>query len=106
MRRFFVRVISRRRIREAVQSHPEWKASLDAWYRIAKAAEWENFEELKQGFNRADRVGSCVVFDISHNRCRLVSYINYRSQKLFILHILSHVEYDKDGWKNDCDCGS
>jgi mRNA interferase HigB len=45
-----------------------------------------------------------VVFDISNNKCRLVAYINYRSHKVFILHILSHAEYGKEGWKNDCEC--
>ena len=42
------------------------------------------------------------MFDISHNKCRLISYINYRPQKVFILHILTHTEYGKGGWKNDC----
>ena len=42
------------------------------------------------------------MFDISHNKCRLISYINYRTQKVFILHILIHTEYGKGGWKNDC----
>ena len=42
------------------------------------------------------------MFDISHNKCRLISYINYKSQKTFILHILTHTDYVKGGWKNDC----
>jgi mRNA interferase HigB len=103
MRRFLVRIISRKKIREAFAEHGEWEASLAAWYRIAKAARWKHFGDVKQSWRRADSVGTCVVFDISYNRCRLIAYINYRTQKLFILHILDHVEYDRDRWKDDCD---
>jgi len=104
MRRFVVRIISRRRIGEACKQHAEWDASLTGWYRIVKAARWDNFSDVRQSLNNADSVGTCVVFNISHNRCRLVSYINYKAKIVYILHILSHVEYDKDGWKDDCDC--
>ena len=102
MRRFAVRIISRKRIREASVKHSEWEASLAAWYRITKGAAWRTFPEVKQSWRNVDSVGTCVVFDISHNKCRLISYINYRTQKVFILHILTHTEYLKGGWKNDC----
>ena len=102
MRRFGVRILSRKRIREASAKHPEWEASLAAWYRITKGADWKNFPDVKRSWRNVDGVGSCVVFDISNNKCRLISYINYRSQKVFILHILTHAEYSKDWWKNDC----
>ena len=102
MRRFAVRIISRKKIREASAAHGEWEASLAAWYRIAKSAEWEHFGAVKQSWKNVDSVGTCVIFDISHNRCRLVVYINYRARIVFILHILSHVEYMKERWKNDC----
>jgi mRNA interferase HigB len=99
-----MRILSRKKIRDAAADHGEWAASLEAWYRITRGADWSNFQELRQSLGSADRVGSCVVFNISHNRCRLVSYINFRSRKVFILWILSHSEYSKGGWKDDCDC--
>jgi len=102
MRRFVVRIISRKRIREACAKHSEWEASLAAWYRITKGAVWRNFPNVRQSWRNVDSVGTCVVFDISHNKCRLISYINYKTQKVFILHILTHTDYIKDGWKDDC----
>jgi mRNA interferase HigB len=101
-----VRVISRKKIRDASRPHPEWAASLSAWYKIVKnvAADWKHFGDIKGSWKNSDIVGSCVVFDISHNKCRLIAYVNYRSHKVFILHILSHPDYAKEGWKNDCDC--
>jgi mRNA interferase HigB len=108
MRNFNVRVIAKKRINEAIASHPEWKASLNAWHKIVKDREcdWHSFEDVKRTFNGVDRVGRCVVFDIANNRCRLISFIAYRSHKVFILLILTHREYDKGGWKNACDCES
>jgi mRNA interferase HigB len=104
MRRLFLRVVSRKKIREAIEGHAEWEASLDAWYKVAKAADWRHFPDVRQTWKSSDLVGTCVVFNISHNRCRLITLINFRSHKVFILHILGHVEYEKGRWKNDCDC--
>jgi len=78
--------------------------SLESWYTITKSANWHNFPEVQQTFNSADSVGTCVIFDISHNKCRLITYIKYKSRKVFILLILSHADYSRGRWKNDCDC--
>jgi len=99
-----VRIISRKKIREASEEHPEWEASLSTWYKVAKNAEWAHFADVKQSWKNSDNVGACVVFDISHNKCRLVAWINYRGKKVFVRHVLSHAEYDKEKWKDDCDC--
>jgi mRNA interferase HigB len=77
---------------------------LAVWYKVAKAAQWRHFTHVRQNWKNSDSVGTCVVFDIANNRCRLIAYIRYDYDKVFILHILSHADYDKGGWKNDCDC--
>ena len=99
-----VRVISRKKIRDASRVHPEWEASLSAWYKVAKNADWARFPDVKQSWSNSDKVGACIVFDISYNKCRLVAWINYRGKKVFIRYILSHADYDKGKWKDDCDC--
>lgn len=101
---FCVRIISRRKIREAVAEHGEWAAPLNSWYKIAKAADWDNFASVKGTWSTADKVGACVVFDVSHNKCRVIAWINYKGKKVFIRYVLSHAEYNKDRWKDDCDC--
>ena len=97
-----MRVISRKKIREAVNDHLEWAASLLAWYKVAKSADWGRFADVQQSWKNSDKVGACVVFDISHNKCRLIAWINYQGKKVFIRHILSHAEYDRERWKDDC----
>jgi len=44
-------------------------------------------------------VGRFVVFDISHNRCRLIATIKYKWRMIYIRHILSDAEYDQQEWQ-------
>ncbi|PHM11316.1 type II toxin-antitoxin system HigB family toxin [Nostoc sp. 'Peltigera malacea cyanobiont' DB3992] len=61
----------------------------------------QNILEVRQAFNSADPVGELTVFNIQGNKYRLITYIDYQSQKVFIRNVLTHTEYDTDKWKND-----
>jgi len=41
------------------------------------------------------------VFDISHNRCRLIATIKYKWKMVYIRRILGHAEYDEKGWQKE-----
>jgi mRNA interferase HigB len=99
MRRFAMRIVSRKAIRDAVVRHSEWNASLNAWCKIAKSADWKNFAEVRNSWRNSDVVGRFVVFDIGHNRCRLIAVIKYRWKMVYIRRILSHAEYDQKDWR-------
>ena len=94
-----MRIISRKSILAASARHPEWEASLNAWYKIAKGADWNNFEQVRLSWKSSDRVGKFVIFDISHNKCRLVSVIKYEWKMVYVRSVLTHAEYDKVDWK-------
>ncbi len=94
-----MRIISRKAIRDASVRHPEWAASLNAWYKVAKAAEWQNFEGIRNSWRNSDKVGKFVVFDISHNKCRLISTVKYEWKMVYIREVLSHTEYDRKNWE-------
>jgi mRNA interferase HigB len=49
-------------------------------------------------------VGRCVVFNIGGNKFRLVTRILYTSQKVFVLRVMTHKEYDDNKWKEECGC--
>jgi mRNA interferase HigB len=93
-----MRIVSRKAIREAAAEHGEWSASLNAWYKIAKYADWKNFADVRNSWKNSDVVGRFVVFDISHNRCRLITTIKYRWKMVYIRRILSHAEYAEKEW--------
>jgi mRNA interferase HigB len=94
-----MRVVSRKAIRDAVARHGEWGASLNAWYKIAKNADWKNFAEVRNSWRNSDVVGRFVVFDISNNRCRLIAVIKYKWNMVYIRRILTHAEYDQKDWR-------
>jgi mRNA interferase HigB len=94
-----MRIVSRKAIKEATAKHGEWGASLNAWHKITKNADWKNFADVRKSWKNSDAVGRFVVFDISHNRCRLIASIKYKWRMVYIRHILSHAEYDEKEWQ-------
>jgi mRNA interferase HigB len=94
-----MRIVSRKAIREAALRHSEWSASLSAWYKIARSADWNNFAELRNSWKNSDVVGKFVVFDIGHNKCRLIATVKYKWKLVYIRRVLSHAEYDEKEWQ-------
>jgi mRNA interferase HigB len=94
-------VISRKKLLSFSQIHANASVSLDNWYRIAKAATWKHLDEVRQDFSGAEAVGNFTVFNIKGNDYRLIVYVSYSTQRIFVKYILTHAEYDKDKWKND-----
>ena len=46
-----------------------------------------------------DKVGELVVFDIGGNKYRLIAYIRFEKQIVYIKAVLTHRDYDKGAWK-------
>ena len=92
-------IITRRRLLEFANKHPNTSAPLDAWYRIAKQSKIPNFSKLRKIFPNADKVDNLTVFNIGGNKIRLIAAIHYNTQCLYIRHVLTHKEYDKGRWK-------
>ena len=92
-------VISKKKLRDFWEQHPRAKSPLEAWYQVARHAEWETFADVRESFNTADRVGRFTVFDIGGNKYRLIAAIHFNRGKLFVRHVLTHKEYDEGKWK-------
>jgi HigB_toxin, RelE-like toxic component of a toxin-antitoxin system len=60
--------------------------------------------ETRLDFPHADPVGECTVFNIEGNKYRLITKIRYNKQRVYIIHVLTHKEYDREKWKDDCNC--
>jgi mRNA interferase HigB len=81
------------------ERHQDAKASLESWYGVVRRATWQTPVELKQIYHNADLVGRRTVFNIAGNKYRLIARVNYQTQRVFVLHILTHAEYDRGGWR-------
>lgn len=103
-----MRVISKSRLRQFWESpnYGDSEGPLLAWYTHVsdKSVAWQNWSDVKAAFGNADLVGNCVVFNIGGNKYRLITRILYPSQKVFILKMMTHKEYDQEKWKEECGC--
>jgi len=95
-------ILAYKAIREFSLAHPDAKEPLDRWYEIAEKADWESISDARQELPHADAIGDCTCFNIGGNKYRLITKTNYRKKKIFIKHILTHSEYDKGNFKDDC----
>src|ERR1700680_5302592 len=95
-----VRIIKRGALEKFWREHPDGKANLEAWYAVVRKADWKTPVELKQVYPNADLVGRRTVFNIAGNKYRLIARVNYVSQTVFVLQLLTHSDYDKGAWKS------
>jgi mRNA interferase HigB len=96
-----MRIITKARLTEFYIEHTSAKRNLLTWYKITNGATWQNLVELREAFPSADLVSNFTVFNIGGNKFRLIVYIDYEYQLVFIRHVLTHAEYDNNDWKND-----
>lgn len=83
-----------------VGRYPDSRSSLTAWLQLMNLNDYKHFNHLKQTFGSVDYVKPYTVFDISGNKYRLISLIDYQSTTVAVKNVLTHVEYDKDKWRN------
>lgn len=105
-----LRVISKARLRQFWRQagRADAEGPLRAWHTHvnSRTVSWHFWADVKADFASASIVGSCIVFNVGGNKYRLVTRILYPSQKVFILKVMTHKEYDEDEWKDECGCNA
>ena len=103
-----MRVISKTRLKQFWQlpTHRDAEGPLRAWYTHVnhRSVSWHSWGDVKAAFATASIVGNCVVFNIGGNNYRLVTRVLYPSQKVFVLKVMTHKQYDTEDWENECHC--
>jgi mRNA interferase HigB len=94
-----MRIIKRGALEAFWQQHPDAEPSLESCYAVVRKADSKTPSELRQVYGNADFVGRRTVFNIAGNKYRLIARVNYRTQRVFVLNILTSAEYDKGTWK-------
>ena len=95
-------VISQKTLRAFWELHPIAELPLRTWYRTCRKARWKNLDEVQEVYTHADSYGTCTVFNIGGNKYRLIVKCNYARQTIHVKHVLTHAEYDRERWKDDC----
>jgi len=89
-------IISKTILNSFSKKYPVAEGALTKWYDETKAADRNNFSDLKKTFGTADMVANDrYIFDIKGNQYRLIALIIFRTRTAFILFISTHKEYDK-----------
>lgn len=95
-----MKLISNRALREFALIHPDAEQPLQDWRRIIEKNGFEHFAALKRAFNSVDKVDELMVFNIGGNKYRLVAFVQFARQVVYVKTVLTHAEYDKGGWKS------
>ena len=92
-------IISRKALKQFGERHPDSMKPLSRWFKIMEKNDFVSFNDLRDTFPTADKVGNLIVFNIGGNKYRLVVSIHFNRSKVYIRHVLTHPEYDKGAWK-------
>ena len=95
-----MRIISNRALRAFAAQHPQAEAPLQGWRRVIEKNRFANWAELKAAFNAVDKEGELAVFDIGGNKYRLIAYLRFDRQIVYIKAVFTHQDYDKGAWKS------
>lgn len=91
-------VISKKPFVEAARNFPNSESALLNVYKILEKGYFSDPSSLKNIFSSLDNFkyrDKWWVIDISGNNLRLIALIDFKYQKVFVKHIVSHADYDK-----------
>jgi len=90
-----MRVISNRVLVQFAQDWPEAASPLQAWRNALKSGNFPHHAALKATFSGVDKVGEFHVFDIGGNKWRVIAFIHFPAQIVYIKHVFTHAQYDR-----------
>ena len=94
-----MRIVTTGRLTQFISTFPDSEKWVKSWKKLTKSAHWQSLVDLKRVYPSADWVEGYTVFDVNHNKYRLITKIEFRYQFVFVKHFLTHADYTKGGWK-------
>jgi mRNA interferase HigB len=78
------------------KKHADARKSLTTWQDVTEKAEWKTKQDVLSDFPKAKMIkNNRARFEINHNTYRLIVFINYDAQTVFIRFVGTHNEYDR-----------
>ena len=103
-----MQIVGREKLNKFIRKHPNARSSLDHWAELIEESNFKSIVELRQKFPHADLVPGrpgefaernkrvkLTVFNIGGNKARLTAFLQYKEQRLIVIKIKTHAEYDK-----------
>lgn len=91
-------VISRRPFNDAAKAQPNQRQALDDLYRVLRNSNFSSPDEMRKLFPSLDNFkykDKWWVIDVGGNNLRVLAFIQFLHNRIYVKHILTHAEYDK-----------
>ena len=91
-------IISKRPFNDAAKKYPNDKEALMDTYNVLSKGEFRSPDELKAAFLSLDNFkykDKWWIIDVGGNNLRVMAFIQFINQRMYIKHIVNHAEYDK-----------
>ncbi len=91
-----MRIYSYTTLRKFWGKYPDARGQLEAWYEEMENSNFSGPNDIIANYPMADIVkNGRVVFNICHNKYRIVALFRYRFHTVYVRFIGTHREYDK-----------
>ena len=97
-------VISRKCLVNFWEKHADSEEQLAAWFKVADRARWNRWADVQNAYPKASYYECCLIFNICDGSYRLVVRRATNWKTLFVVGVFTHQEYDRDLWKELCEC--
>lgn len=91
-------IISKKAFVEACKKYPAQKQHTMEVFKILKKGTFKSPLELKEVFNSLDNFkykDKWWVIDVGGNKLRMIAFIQFVQNRIYVKHIVSHADYDK-----------
>ena len=91
-------VISKRPFSEAAERYPNQRQAIQDVYSVLKRATFESPAQMRQVFPSLDNFkyrDKWWVVNIGGNHLRMMAFIQFNQNRIYVKHIVTHAEYDK-----------
>nr|VFK25107.1 MAG: mRNA interferase HigB [Candidatus Kentron sp. MB]VFK29871.1 MAG: mRNA interferase HigB [Candidatus Kentron sp. MB]VFK74978.1 MAG: mRNA interferase HigB [Candidatus Kentron sp. MB] len=91
-------VISKRPFNEAIKTYPNHCQALEDLYKILSKGRFDSPDKMRRVFPSLDNFkykDKWWVINVAGNHLRIIAFIQFICNRLYVKHILTHAEYDK-----------
>lgn len=88
-------IVNEGEIHKLARRHANARRPAGHWIEVTRIADWHSFADIRKTFNSADYVQELIVFNLGGNNFRLIASVDFESQEVYVIEVLTHAEYDR-----------
>ena len=91
-------IISKRPFNKAANAYPNQRQALEDLYRVLRKSNLSSPDEMRKLFPSLDNFkyrDKWWVIDVGGSHLRVIAFIQFLHNRMYVKHILTHAEYDK-----------